>query len=204
MRKLVSVITPTWQRPELLKRCVDIVQHQTYPNMEHILVSDGIDERIMDALPGVRPRFYVMPNELVYNWSSILHNSFGIAPLIFGMLLSSGDYQIWFSDDDEMDREHIEKLVNLLERTESDFVYSKCRLYMNGKTKSQGFDIGTDPPEHGQITNFLYTRELLTRPGCMPQFGTHPVDIALVKQWMNAGAKWAMLDEVTFYHRADQ
>lgn len=204
MNKLVSVITPTWQRHELVKKCIDNVQSQTYDNIEHILVSDGEDESLWTALPIKKSRFYVMPNELKWNTSSVLHNSFGIAPLIMGMLMSGGDYQIWLSDDDEMDATHIEKLVNLLEQTDSDFVYSRCRFYWNGKSPVTGYNIGTDPPQLGQITNFLYKKELLFRPGCMPMFGTHPIDWWLVKTWMEHGAKWAMLPEVTFFHRADR
>jgi hypothetical protein len=38
----------------------------------------------------------------------------------------------------------------------------------------------------------------------MPDWGTHPVDWALVKKWMTNGARWIHLNELTFEHRLDQ
>lgn len=190
---LVSVITPTWQRPELLAKCIENVKLQTYKNIEHIIVSDG-------PVNGDENNLL----ELGFNTSSLLHNSFGIGPLVVGMLRAKGKYQIWLSDDDEMDNTHIEKLINLIENSGCDFVYSKCRFYWKDYDKDTGYDIGTVPPRVGQITNFLYRTELLYRPGCMPVFGEHPIDWNLVRRWIETGATYTMLDEVTFYHRADR
>src|SRR5689334_12498131 len=173
MSKLVSVITPTYNRPKLLKKCHEMLLEQTYDNLEHVIVYDGPSD---DFLYDDKGKVRISTLELSRNWSSLLHNSFGIAPLVVGMLIARGDYQIWLSDDDEMTPEHIEKLVNLIETKNVDFVYSKCRFYWNGESKEEGYDIGTFPPELGQITNFLYKTELLYREGCMPMFDTHPVD----------------------------
>jgi cellulose synthase/poly-beta-1,6-N-acetylglucosamine synthase-like glycosyltransferase len=39
---LVSIITPTWKRRDLLvKRALPSVAAQDYPNIEHVVVSDG-------------------------------------------------------------------------------------------------------------------------------------------------------------------
>ena len=47
MKPLVSVITPTWLRHDwLLHRCMPSVQGQTYPHIEHIIVSDGPDPEL--------------------------------------------------------------------------------------------------------------------------------------------------------------
>jgi len=47
----VSVITPTWQRHDLLlSRTVPSVQAQRYPSVEHIIVSDGPDPELKDKL----------------------------------------------------------------------------------------------------------------------------------------------------------
>src|ERR1700760_1397118 len=44
---LVSVVTPTWHRHDLLlNRCVPAVQAQTHPAVEHVIVSDGPDENL--------------------------------------------------------------------------------------------------------------------------------------------------------------
>ncbi|MGZ9148858.1 MAG: glycosyltransferase family 2 protein, partial [Candidatus Deferrimicrobiaceae bacterium] len=40
-RPLVSVIVPTYNRPEMLADCLRSILHQTYPNVEIIVVNDG-------------------------------------------------------------------------------------------------------------------------------------------------------------------
>lgn len=52
---LVSVITPTWNRHDLLlTRCLPSVQAQDYPAVEHVIISDGPDEDLRDFLAKVR------------------------------------------------------------------------------------------------------------------------------------------------------
>jgi glycosyltransferase involved in cell wall biosynthesis len=85
---LVSVITPTWQRATLLLDAVRNLREQAYRPLEHVVVSDGPDpalRAIMSDLggetDGVTTRFV----ELGRNWSSVLPNGFGVAPLTVGM-----------------------------------------------------------------------------------------------------------------------
>jgi len=48
---LVSVVTPTWQRHRiLLERCIPSVQSQDYPNVQHVIVSDGPDPELASRL----------------------------------------------------------------------------------------------------------------------------------------------------------
>ena len=58
MSPTVSVITPTWQRHDLLlNRCVPSVAAQDHPAVEHVIVSDGPDPDLrgkLAGLPGVR------------------------------------------------------------------------------------------------------------------------------------------------------
>ena len=49
-RPLVSVITPTWQRPELLRACIENVRAQVYRPLVHVVVSDGRDDALVAAL----------------------------------------------------------------------------------------------------------------------------------------------------------
>ena len=54
-RPAVSVITPTWQRHDLLTgRCIPSVRDQLYGGtVEHVIVSDGPDESLAARVPGV-------------------------------------------------------------------------------------------------------------------------------------------------------
>ena len=205
-RPLISIVTPTWERPELLAETIRHVREQTYPNVEHWIISDGLDNRQPPYVIGARSALPPVPVHyrcLGRNWSGLMPASFGIAPLTAGFLLARGEYIANLSDDDRISPDYLSRLVALLEETGADFAYSKARFYWHDERPEDGYDIGTDPPQHGQITAFVARASCFWRFG-MPRWGTHPVDWSLVSDWMAAGAKWAFLPEVLFWHRADQ
>lgn len=213
-RPLVSVVTPTWQRPELLIETIYHIREQTYPNIEHVIVSDGPDHAlvwemsqrgIMPYLPMDGMRVPIRFVEIGRNWSPFLPSSFGIAPLTAGYLLARGEYVMpWCDDERALTPDHISRLVELLESSGADFVYPKVRIWRNGDPDGpETAIIGTDPPAYCQITHYLFRADNLARFS-MPRWGSHPVDWSMVSDWMAAGARWAMLDDCTFTHRLDQ
>lgn len=204
-RPLVSVITPTWQRATLLLDAVCNLREQTYRPLEHVVVSDGPDPALrairsdLGGEPdGVTTRFV----ELGRNWSSVLPNGFGIAPLTVGMLMACGEYQMWLCDDERMAPDHIASLVDAIEAGGAGFAYSRVRMHWVGQPPEQGWEIGTDPPRWGQITNFLYRTELLA--SALPAWDGHPVDWTLPQSWIAGGATWAFTGRTTITHRADR
>ena len=98
--------------------------------------------------------------------------------------------------------DHYAALIGLLETRGVDFAYPRVQFYRNGQRPDEGFQIGSDPPMHGQFTHSVFRASILKR--AMPAWGTHPVDWSLCQAWMQAGASWAMLPDVTFSHRADR
>ena len=55
-----SVITSTWQRHEaLLQRAIPSVLAQTYPDVRHVIASDGPDDYLADLLPQHASQRYV-------------------------------------------------------------------------------------------------------------------------------------------------
>lgn len=199
-RPLVSVVTPTWKRLWLLAETLRHVNAQDYPHVEHVVISDGPEPELW-GWTGDAPTVV----ELGRNWSGLMPESFGIAPLTVGYLMAQGEYLMpWCDDERALAADHITRLVDLLESTGADFVYPKVRIWRNGNPAGpETRTIGTDPPRHSQITHYLFRASNLHRFG-MPRWGTHPVDWSLVSDWMERGATWAMLDDCTFSHRLDQ
>jgi glycosyltransferase involved in cell wall biosynthesis len=204
------VCTPTWQRPELLAETIRHLREQDYPNIEHVVISDGPDDGLLERMRWLRSRpvkkagdWSARSIQLGRNWSGLMPSSFGIAPLLVGYLMARGEYVANLSDDDRMSPDYISRLVTLLEETGADFAYSKARFYWYDQRPEDGYDIGTDPPQHGQITSMVARTSCFWRFG-MPRWSSHPVDWSLVQDWISAGAKWAFLPEVLFWHRADQ
>jgi len=213
-RPLVSVITPTWQRTDLLLDAIANVREQTYRPLEHVIVSDGQDQTLRFLFDmedenrwkadGTEDERWVPIRfvELGRNWSTYLPDSFCAAPVTVGMLTAHGDYQTWLADDERMDPEHIETLVDALEAAAADFAYARVRMHAVGQAPEHGYDIGTDPPRLGQITNALY-RTTLLRYGLYPFGRGMTSDWACIERWMAAGATWAFVPRVTLTHRFD-
>jgi glycosyltransferase involved in cell wall biosynthesis len=216
-RPLVSVITPTWQRAKLLRGCIENVRAQSYRPLEHVIVSDGQDDELDDALADLgcdqqicshevqmsrRDAYLIRHVQLGRNWSTFLPDSFCAAPVTIGMLLASGEYQTWLADDERMDPDHIESLVDALEAAGADFAYSRVQMYRKGQAPGHSYEIGSDPPQLGQITNALYRADLLKR-GLFPFGAGMTADWACIQRWMAAGATWAYVPRVTLTHRID-
>lgn len=209
-RSLVSVLTPTWRRPELLRGAIENVRDQTYRPLEHVVVSDGGNDPEMayitdlDFLYGtqrardVRIRFAALGR----NWSTYLPDSFCAAPITVAMFMASGAYQTWLADDERMAPDHISSLVDALEARGADFAYARVRMYRDGQRPEDGYEIGADPPTLGQITNVLYRTELLQR-GLYPFGAGMTSDWACISGWQSRGARHAFVDRVTLTHRVD-
>lgn len=205
-RPLVSVITATRNRHPELVNAIGQVRHQTYRPLEHVIVADGPDPELRALLTGACKPGRDVPiifQETGRCWSDEMAFSPGAAAFQVAQLLGHGELQMWFSDDEEMDPRHVELLVDLLESTNSDFVYSKALWYTAPGLPPLSYIIGTYPPHPDQLTNCLYRTALMD----YGKFETHMgrgTDWYQVDHWMKAGASYALLNEVTFKHRADQ
>jgi glycosyltransferase involved in cell wall biosynthesis len=205
-RPLVSVITGTWQRHELLLEAIANVREQTYRPLEHVIVSDGPDERLAQLVYDATANVHgvdVIFQELGCWWSGFLAASESAVPFQVAQWLARGEYLVWMADDERFDPDHIASLVELLEATDSDFVYSLCRLWHLGTSPEQHTLIGSDPPRYGSVTNVLYRRELLDYRGFRTHVGSG-TDWDQVLYWVEVGARWAMLPRATMSHRADK
>jgi len=211
-RKLVSVVTGTWRRHDLLMECIQNVREQTYRPLEHVIVSDGpdpeLEDLLLDATDGlesevhddVRVRFV----QLGKHWSGILTNSISAAPFMVAQFLARGEYQMWLADDERMlVPDHIEKLVGLIEEYDLDFAYPLVDCWQKDHPNNH-MVIGTNPPRNGTITHALYRADALDK-GML--FRTHVgsgTDWDAIARCMAAGGRWGLLNEVTLSHRIDK
>jgi hypothetical protein len=211
-RKLVSVITATYNRPRLINRAITQVRNQTYPEVEHCIVSDGPDKLLSiwnkRGWPEAEKGTQDVPIKFVETgrqWSQFLENSISAVPFQTAQWLSSGDYLMWFADDEEISPDHIESLVDLIEKENVDFVYSKTEVWFNpemGIIRHPDV-IGSYDLRCGNITQALYRAELLDYRGFMTHVGSG-TDWDQIKHWIDAGASHAFLDRVTHTHRVDK
>lgn len=122
---LISVLIPTFNRADMLNKCIESVLRQTYKNIE-IIVSDNASsdntEILMQKLliKDVRIQYHRNKENigLMANFSKLVHN------------LAKGDFAIFLSDDDEFNDNHyleeVSLLLNKYEREKISFVFSNC------------------------------------------------------------------------------
>lgn len=129
-KPLVSVITITRNRGNLIGRCISSVLGQTYKNIEYIIVdgaSDDNTDEVVSSFQDDRLKFV----KLETNWAIK-------ETLDYGISLCNGKYITFLDSDDEYLSEKIEKQVNLMESLSGDYGLVYCWMtYYDDKTKKE-------------------------------------------------------------------
>ena len=195
----VSVITPTWQRHQLLiDRAIPSVRAQTYADLEHVVCSDGPDRELRGLLAGEDVVYVEVPHHDEHRMN------FGSRARNHAFARATGDYIAYLDDDNAWRPDHLALLVKALDdNPAAGFAYSKLI------THPQGTVIGTDPPRYGGIDTsvIVHRRELLDlarwpKPGQIDG-DKHAPDWAIVAAWLAKGADWVHVPAITVdYHFA--
>lgn len=107
----VSVVIPTCDRPELLKRAIDSVLRQTFSDLELIVVDDGINEKAETSVKTFSdPRVHYL----------VSGGRGGSAARNMGIKSSKGTYVAFLDDDDIWVPDKLEKQVALLSSSSTD------------------------------------------------------------------------------------
>ncbi|MBE9197786.1 MULTISPECIES: glycosyltransferase family 2 protein [unclassified Nodularia (in: cyanobacteria)] len=118
---LVSVIIPTYNRPEYLKQAIASAVSQTYRNIE-IIVSDNCSpenpQSLVESFEDPRIRFWRQPQNLGM-----------IANQMHGFKMAGGKYVASLHDDDMWNRDFLAKLVPPLEAN-ADLILAFCDQYI--------------------------------------------------------------------------
>lgn len=142
---IISVIIPTYNRAEYLKKTLESVLNQTYKNLDVIVVDDGTKG---DANRNLC---------IDYNVKYIkIKNSGGPAvPRNVGIREAKGEFLAFLDDDDIWYPEKLEKQVNvLINNLEFGLVHSCCEVIdENGNDKNQIIGRPGNPNvKHGDVS----------------------------------------------------
>ena len=137
MKNKISVIVPVYKGEKTLVKCIQSILHQTYTNLEIILVDDGSPDNcpvICDNLASEDPRIVS------------LHKSNGgqADARNYGLIHSTGDYIGFVDDDDYLDPKMYELLLR--NAIDNDVQISCCANYMlypNGDVENRFSDMKT-------------------------------------------------------------
>jgi len=199
----ISVITPTWHRADLLTtRCIPSVFGQTWPDIEHVVVSDGPDRALALVLAGDTWRRPRKTRPLVFDQLPEHLNGtvdYGARARNRGAQIATGDYIAYLDDDNAYRPQHLQVLADALDaHPDAEFAYSQMLTHPHGNI------IGAPIPTYGGIDTSL----IMHRPDTLAKFGQwllpddiegdkHAPDWAVVAQWLDKGASWIHVPQVT-------
>jgi glycosyltransferase involved in cell wall biosynthesis len=192
---LVSVITPTWARHDLLfTRCIPSIQAQTHPEVEHVIVSDGPDENLRDFVAAIRrPRHPIRYFELDGHAPD---PNFGHYARVHGIRQAAGTCIAYNDDDDELRPEHCARMAAALD-ADPGAGFAVSRMISHNDRDGTLLSIGWGPLACGNVGTpmIAHRRETLTRGTWGPP--SQLEDWELVKKWLVAGVRYVSVDADT-------
>lgn len=117
--KKISVIVPVYKAEQYLTRCIESILHQTYENIELILIDDGspdLSPEICDKYADSDSRVIVIHQE----------NQGVAAARNIGMDRATGDYVTFVDSDDYIDKDMYESMLNIADKYDTDVVMCDC------------------------------------------------------------------------------
>lgn len=115
----VSIITATYNRPEVLRWAIESVRHQTFTDWEHIIVGDACTdgtEALVRSFGDPRIRF--VNREQNFGEQSGPNND--------GLALARGELLAYLNHDDLWLPDHLASLVAEIDTTGADLVHAPC------------------------------------------------------------------------------
>ncbi len=186
---LVSILTITYNRANLIHRCIESIQKQTYINYEHIIVDGNSSDNTEEVVKS-------------YHDSHIkyfkLNTSGPQVQMRAGANEAIGKYVSFLDDDDEYLPNKIEKQVSLFETLPEDYgiVYCWMSYYNNDnpekeisihKTELRGF-VGDIAPSRPLVSG---TPTMMIRRNVFEEFGgTYDDSIGFI------GADWELMTRI--------
>ena len=115
MDKRVSIIIPVYNVQDYLEKCIESCVEQNYLDLEIIIINDGSTDKSLELL-----------NELPKKGRTVKIidklNEGVTAARLEGLLLATGDFVLLLDGDDYLDTSTISGYINVVNRTNCDFV----------------------------------------------------------------------------------
>lgn len=116
-----SIIIPVYNAEATLKRCLDSVLTQDYPDAELLLINDGSTDRSEDICREYAGKY---PNVVCYSQP----NAGVSAARNLGLDQAKGTYILFVDSDDYVEPDYFQKLDRLLEDSDPELVFFSYRL----------------------------------------------------------------------------
>lgn len=192
MIPLVSVITPTWRRHELLlDRCIPSVQAQDYLRVQHVVFSDGPDDYLFDRIATYPDKKHALVYSSFAERDPNAEN--GSRPRKTALVFAEGEYITYCDDDDALRPEHCRLMAEALDANpEAGFAVSRMVSH-----HAHAVTVGWGPLAVGNVGSpmLMHRKSILEYGTWGPDSWTEDWD--LVQRWLDAGVKYVNVNAET-------
>jgi len=127
MNEKITVIIPFYNTEIYLEACIENIRHQTYTNLEILLINDGST----DASTNIAQKQQKLDKRITYiSWKE---NKGIAAARQEGIEKATGEFVMFMDSDDTMDLNTIEVLYTLLKKHKADISFTSYNKLRNGK-----------------------------------------------------------------------
>ena len=199
---LVSIVLPTYKRAQVLPHAIRSVLDQTYTNLELIIVDDNSPDNtfaVVKSFDDARIRY--VKNDPNLKLPRALNKGFSLA---------NGAYLTWTSDDNLYGENAIQRMVEVLQGGDCDFIYADYYHFSDADATGRPLDIHhVKLPHKVQLEEgshiggcFMYTR------GVYEAVGEYDPELFLVEDYdyfMRIAKRFRLchIPEPLYYFRRD-
>jgi glycosyltransferase involved in cell wall biosynthesis len=201
-KPLVSIVLPTYKRAHVLPGAIHSVLNQTYTNLELIIVDDNSPDATREVVASFDdPRIRYVRNEPNLKLPRALNRGFSLA---------RGEYLTWTSDDNLYNEHAIQRMVDVLQGGDCDFIYADYYLFTDLDSDGRPLDSHHSKlPDQVQLEKsnhigacFMYTR------GVYEAVGEYDPELFLVEDYdyfMRIAKRFRLchIPEPLYYFRRD-
>ncbi|MDL2280464.1 glycosyltransferase [Selenomonadales bacterium OttesenSCG-928-I06] len=200
---LISVIVPVYKVESYLKRCIDSIIEQTYPNLEIILINDGSPDKCGDICNEYKKKDnrIIVIHQDNQGQSSARNN---------GVKIATGDFISFVDADDYLDITVYEKIVDFILENNLDIAgFGYYNVFSNKATKTflseikfftgrQALIASLKYELDDVIWNKVYKADIVKK--CPLPLGKNHEDTATVYKYFSLANKIGVLNIPLYYY----
>jgi GT2 family glycosyltransferase len=181
-KPMVSVVVPTYNRPERLKVALESVNRQQYQDFEVIVVNDGtIPVESVVAEANLQGRITLVNHD---------HNRGLAASRNTGLRLAKGTYVAYLDDDDRLLPDHLATLVAYLERGTHKVAYTDAWRVREQDVDGTPTEVGRDRPYSYEfdaprllVSNYIPVLCMMHHRACLDEVGLFDESLFVHEDW---------------------
>lgn len=158
-KPMVSVIIPTYNRPNYLHRALKSVAGQSWTFIEAVVVNDG-GEDVIDIVEEMRSFIDI-------NYVNLKKNVDRAAARNEGLRVAKGDYIAYLDDDDIFYYDHIETCLRILTNSKFKIVYTTAKRAHQKLIGGDYITEKTDIPYNINYRDGLFLKTNITPTPCV-------------------------------------